>query len=319
MPVSNGKPGYTCRSFESFGPANALARAAVGVVAGGEQAVDDRLPIGVREGAASVRLSRRVLRRHPVQHRRHPLVPDPGEARAHRRRADDDPVEVRRVALRHQHALAPAGRAAHEVRVRGGPTVVLRQDLLREHGHAPDRLVGEVETRLLIRHEGGVEGLPAVAGVGGDDGEAAGERGIALPRPAERRRHRAVEAAPALEEEPSVPLGGEGEREADAVAPAVRAGAPVERGAQPAPGGQRGGERRHPRRLLRRGRSGREPLGRHLRQRGAGYLQLPEGRARGLAGHDLAQRRVRGERDEECDDRRTRENRQPHGHLRCGL
>ena len=140
------------------------------------------------------------------------------------------------MALRHQHALAPAGRAAHEVRVRDGPAVVLREDLLREHGHAPDRLVGEVEARLLLRHEGRVEDLPAVAGVGGDDGEAAGERGVALPRPAERRRHGAVQAAPALEQEASVPLGGKRQREPDAVAPAVRAGAPVERRAQPAVG-----------------------------------------------------------------------------------
>ncbi len=223
------------------------------------------------------------------------------------------------MALRHQHALAPAGRAAHEVRVRGGPAVVLREDLLREHGHAPDRLVGEVEARLLLRHEGRVEDLPAVAGVGGDDGEAAGERGVALPRPAERRRHRAVQAAPALEEEPPVPLGGKREREADAVALAVRAGAPVERRAQPAVGRQRDGERRHPRRLLRRGRAGREPLGRHLRQRGARHLQLPESRARGLAGPDLRQGRRRRERGHERHDRRTTEHRQPHGHLRCGL
>ena len=52
---------------------------AVGGVAGGEQAVDDRLPIGVRERATAVRLSRRVERRHTVQHRRDPLVSDAGE------------------------------------------------------------------------------------------------------------------------------------------------------------------------------------------------------------------------------------------------
>ena len=234
-----------------------------------------------------------------VQHRRDPLVPDAGEARAHRRRADDDPVEVGGMALRHQHALAPAGRAAHEVGARRGPAVVLRDDLLREHGYATDRLVGEVEARLLLRHEGRVEDLPAVAGVGGDDGEAAGERGVARPRPSERRRHGAVQSAPALEQEASVPLGGERQREADAVAPAVRAGAPVERRAQPAVGGQRDGERRHPWRLLRRGRAGREPLGRHLRQRGARHLQLAKGRARGLAGRDLRQDHVRGERKDE--------------------
>ena len=219
MPVSNGKPGYTGRPFESFGPANALARASacarerqpsVFSPAQTSDAGSKRHPIGSetmpsrRPSAASqaasrpsmtalrsasenarraVRLSRRVERRHAVQHRRDPLVADPGEVRAHRRRADDDAVEVGRMALRHQHPLAPAGRAAHEVRARGGPAVVLREDLLREHGHAPDRLVGEVEARLLLRHEGRVEDLPAVAGVGGDDGEAAGERGIALPRP----------------------------------------------------------------------------------------------------------------------------------------
>ena len=76
--------------------------------------------------------------------------------------------------------------------MRGGLTVVLRDDLAGEHGHAPDGLVGEVEARLLLRHEGRVEDFPAVTGVGSDDGEAAGERGIALPRASERRRHRAV-------------------------------------------------------------------------------------------------------------------------------
>ncbi len=180
---------------------------AVGGVAGGEHAVDDGLPIGVRERATAVRLPRGVERRHAVQHRRDPLVTDAGEARAHRRRADHDPVEVGGIALRHQHALAPAGGAAHEVRVRGGPAVVLREDLLREHGHAPDGLVGEVEARLLLRHEGRVEDLPAVTGVGGDHGEAADERRIPLPRPSERRRDGAVQAAPALEQEAPVPLG----------------------------------------------------------------------------------------------------------------
>ena len=222
-----------------------------------------------------------------VQHRRDPLVPDPGEVGAHRRRTDDDPVEVGRIALRHQHALAPAGRAAHEVGVRGGPAIVLREDLLREHGHAPDRLVGEVEARLLLRHERRVEDLAAMSGVGGDDGEAAGERGVALPRPPERRRHAAVQASPALEQEAPVPLGGERQREPDAIALAVRTHAPIERRAQPAVGGQPDGERSHPGRLLRRGRAGREPLRLDLRQRRARHLQLSEGRARGLAGRTL--------------------------------
>ena len=106
---------------------------------------------------------------------------------------------------------------------------MLRDDLPGEHGHAPDRLVGEVEARLLLRHEGRVEDLPAVTGVGGDDGEAAGKRGIVLPRPSERRRHGAVQATPTLEQEASVPLGGKSQSETDAVAPAVRAGAPVRR------------------------------------------------------------------------------------------
>ena len=203
-------------------------------VAGGEQAVDHRLSIRIRERAAHVGLSRRVEWRDAVEHGRDPFVSDAGEGRTHRRRTHDDAVEVRRIALRHQHALAPARRAAHEVRMRGGLAVVLRDDLASEYGHASDGLVGEVEARLLLRHEGRVEDLPAVTGVGRDDGEAPGERGIALPRPSERRRHRAVQAAPALEQEASVPLGGKRQREADAVALAVPAGAPVERRAQPA-------------------------------------------------------------------------------------
>ena len=92
-----------------------------------------------REGGA--RPARRVLRRHPVEHRRDPLVADPREVRAHRRGADDVAVAVRGMALRHQHALAPAGRAAHEVGARRGPAVVLCQDPLRELRHPPDRLI----------------------------------------------------------------------------------------------------------------------------------------------------------------------------------
>ena len=181
----------------------------------------------------------------------------------------------------------------------GGLAVVLRDDLASEYGHAPDGLVGEVEARLLLRHEGRVEDLAAVTGVGRDHGEAAGERGIALPRPSERRRHRAVQAAPALEQEASVPLGGKGQREADAVTLAIRAGAPVERRAHPAVRGQPDGQRSHPGRLRRRRRAGREPLGRHLRQRGAGHLQLPERCTRGLPRRDLRQGRPRGERSRE--------------------
>ena len=151
---------------------------------------------------------------------------------------------------------------------------------------------------------------PRCPGVGGDDGEAAGERGIALPRPPQRRRHGAVQAAPALEQEAPVPLGGERQREPDAVALAVPARAPVERRAQPAVGGQRDGERRHPGRLLRRGRAGREPRRLHLRQRGARNLQLPEGRARGLAGCYLRPGRRGGKR--ECGDRRSTESQDSH-------
>ena len=65
-----------------------------------------------------------------------PFVPNAGKvvriAGAHH-----EAVEVRRVALGHQHALAAARRAAREVGVRGRHCRILRQDLVGEHGDAP--------------------------------------------------------------------------------------------------------------------------------------------------------------------------------------
>ncbi len=289
---------------------------AVGAVARREQAVDHQLAVGVGERPAGVRLPGGVEGRHLVDHRRHPLVPNAGEVRAHGRRADHDAVEGGWIALRHQHALAPAGRAAHEVRVGGGTAVVPREDLLRQHRDAPDRLVGEVEARLLVGHEGGVEHLAAMAGVGGDDREAAGERRVALSRSSERGRDSAVQAAAALEQQASVPFGGKCYREPDAVRPAVGTRAAVDRRAQLAVGGQRHGERGHPGRLRRRRRARGEPLGRHLRECHARQLELPQLRARRLASRGLRQGRARGQRSQQDDQGRATRDREPHCYLR---
>ena len=50
---------------------------------------------------------------------------------------------------------------------------MLRDDLLGEHGDAPDGDEREVECGLLVLHERAVERAALMTGVGADDGEAA--------------------------------------------------------------------------------------------------------------------------------------------------
>ena len=156
--------------------------------------------------------------------------PMPGVRRAHCRRAGDDAVEERRVTLRHQHRLTAAGRAASEVRAIGRFRVMLRDDLFREPGDASHRLIGEVQRRLLLLHEAGVEPVLArVTGVGRDDGKAAEKRRRrARCDCAQWHLHAAVQAAAALKEEAAVPVAGQCERESDAVRLAVSAGSSIE-------------------------------------------------------------------------------------------
>ena len=87
---------------------------------------------------------------------------------------------------------------------------MLRDDPLGHLGDAADRGVGEVQARLLVLHEAGVEAaLALMAGVGADHGEAARQSGtVAGGLAPSGARDRAVETAAALEQEPAVPVPG---------------------------------------------------------------------------------------------------------------
>ena len=97
--------------------------------------------------------------RRGVEHRRDPFVADARVRRAHRRRAGDDAVEEGRMTLRHQHRFAATGRTAGEVRAIGRLGIVLRDDLFGQHRDPSDGLIREVEGRLLLLHEAGVESV----------------------------------------------------------------------------------------------------------------------------------------------------------------
>src|SRR5206468_2614403 len=133
-----------------------------------------------------------------------------GEVGTHRGRAGDDAVEVARVALGHDHRLAAARGAADEVRVIGCFTVVSRHYRLAHGRDLADRLVEEVQRGFLLVEEARVEDLALVPTVGGNDGVAAGQRGLAAgSRAAERKTHVAIQATPALEQESAVPVLGQ--------------------------------------------------------------------------------------------------------------
>jgi hypothetical protein len=68
--------------------------------------------------------------------------------------------------------------------------------------------VGEVEVRLLVLREAGVEApAPLVASISAHDREPTGEpRGAAGGRPAERRLHRPVQPTATLKQEAAIPV-----------------------------------------------------------------------------------------------------------------
>src|SRR5665213_470284 len=94
-------------------------------------------------------------------------------AGAHRGRSRDDPVEVQRIPLGHDHVLAAAGRTAYVVRMYWRLAILGCDHLLREHRRPPDRVDLEIECGLLVLHEATVEPaagtlMPRVAGGNGE-------------------------------------------------------------------------------------------------------------------------------------------------------
>ena len=132
------------------------------------------------------------------------------QAGAHRRIAGNDAVEHSGIALREDHAFAPAGGTADEVGVRRGLRVVVRDDLLGDSGDFSVGEEGKVEIGLLIAHEGEVKrtGFRLVSCIGAGYGESAGEcrlvAGVVGPGGVSDD---AVAASAALHHEVAVPGG----------------------------------------------------------------------------------------------------------------
>src|SRR5262245_60803527 len=113
-------------------------------------------------------------------------------------RSRDHAIEVRRIALRHDHRFSASGGAADEVRMCGRTSVVSLDDELGEHSDARVGDVLEIEGGLLIRLKAAVKATAgaSVTGVGGCDRESANQRGLgALKLAARGLGHSAVETA----------------------------------------------------------------------------------------------------------------------------
>ena len=117
------------------------------------------------------------FRRNPVQVHRDTACRKIRMTGSHRRSTGNDSVEVERIALRHEHGFASACRATDEVGMRRRPAVVTLDDLSRQHGDAAVSDVLEVESGLLILHEGAIERAAGtlVAGIGRRNSEASSQ------------------------------------------------------------------------------------------------------------------------------------------------
>src|SRR6185437_8367804 len=119
-------------------------RDAVGGVAGFDDGVDHELLLARRKRLRRLRLARRILRRDLGEGMIEPREAEIGMARVHRVIARHDAVEIAGIALRRQHALAPAGGAAGEIGMRRGLAVVARDDGLGDARDLAHRSVGEI-------------------------------------------------------------------------------------------------------------------------------------------------------------------------------
>ena len=145
--------------------------------------------------------------------------------------------------------------------------VVARDDVFRQPRHASDRYVREIQGRLLVLHEARIEDGAFVAGVRGDDGEAARERRRDRPRPRapSGMPTRPFSPPPPCIRKPAVPVVGQRDGEADAECLSTHALSAIDRAVHAAVGGQRARECRE--RRIRRHRTGSDPFGLVDRQR----------------------------------------------------
>src|SRR5690625_1246473 len=127
--------------------------------------------------------------------------------RAHSRRAHHGAVEQHGIALRGQHALAPASRATGNIGMMRYAPVMSARDLLTQLGNLGHGLPGKIERGLLIGHKGRVETVLAfVPAIGGDHRKAPRQcRRVARRVAAKWRVPRAIQPAPAPNEEATVP------------------------------------------------------------------------------------------------------------------
>ncbi len=202
---------------------------AVESVASLEDAVDQHATIRLAECRARFGLAVCTEGSDGIECRRRVSQSQVGETGAHRRRGRDDAVEVVREALRHHHGLAATRGAAYEVRMFIRSSVMLRDDLLCDHGDFGDGLVEKIQRSLLVLKKAAVEHRALVAGVGARHGESARERRtIARVLRAERWRYSAIESAAALKQELPIPVHGKRDCEADSIRLAVAADARID-------------------------------------------------------------------------------------------
>ena len=191
--------------------------------------VEDRLgdqdAIARRENLRNDRPAGRVARCSLVESDFSMRHANTGERWPHRRRAGDHPVEELWVALRRQHAFAPTGRAAHDIAVMRGLTVIDGDHCLGGGADGRHRMQREIERRALILHECVVEHrIAGMAAVGRNHREAARDRGhLAGRRGTECRIDGAVEAPAALEQEAAVPVIRQCQLEPEPIGDAVHA------------------------------------------------------------------------------------------------
>lgn len=149
---------------------------AVERVAGRQHRAPNELQVGVREGVGQTGLAVDVEPRG--ERRERLLVPGLGHRRpgqGETRRAGDDAVEVIEEALRGDHPLPPAVRAAVEIQILRRPPVVGGEERLAEPRDPVQRVVAVVQPGLRIEAESGhaagvgiVVGGVVVAAVGRD-------------------------------------------------------------------------------------------------------------------------------------------------------
>ena len=187
-------------------------------VAGLQQGTDDEFAIRWRKRLLWIGLAAIVFGGCLVEHGRHEPEREIGVSGANGRVAGNDAVEIRWIALRHDHRLAPARGAAVEIRMLRRPPIIRGNHLFRQLCHPSNCYVVEIQRGLLIAEKAAVEYAALVAGIGSDYGKSSREgRLITHGLQSQRRGHVAIQPAPSLEQESSVPFIRQRESESDAI------------------------------------------------------------------------------------------------------